>query len=296
MTTLSKATHEPFKTEMFAPVMKGTQGKYLAVLSDTSMDRDEERVSKGCLEKVSRNFGYVAGLIDHENKVLNQVCQWTNKRIVDIDGHAALVAEPKFFDSNPNAKIIKGMLDEGAELGISIGAIVKEYEDQKDCGKVIRTFTDVELLEASFVAIPSNRHGRAMAVAKSFNAKNLKERKKMSEEKIFTQKDFDSKVVEVNKDFETKISDLTKQLESKSTKIVELNKNLEDANKNAEEAEAKVEEAETKVEEAEKALEAEKKASLEKQTFTEQGSDIDMSEEDIEKAFKDGKLPIGKLY
>jgi hypothetical protein len=161
MEETNKASHSEFRTELFAPVMKESNGKYIAVLSDDSVDRDEEKVSKGCIEKLGLDTGYIAGLIDHENKVLGQVAEWTNRKVIEIDGHSALIAEPKFFKSNPNAQIIKGMLDEGAKLGISIGAIVKSY-DEVDGMKV---FTELELLEASFVAIPSNRHGRAMAVA-----------------------------------------------------------------------------------------------------------------------------------
>lgn len=293
MTQTTKATHEAYKTELFAPVMKETTGNYIAVLSDTSVDRDEERVGKSALEKMKLT-GYVAGLIDHENRVLNQVCEWTNKRLTEIDGHTALVAEPKFFESNPNAKIIKGMLDEGAQIGISIGAIVKSYEDNKIDGQIMRTFTDLELLEASFVAIPSNRHGRAIAVAKSFNKSKVET--KMSDDKKFTQKDIDLAVSDMEKKLKSDISDLNKQLESKDSKISELEKQLTEKNDAAEKS---IKDLQEKVTAAEKALDAEKKTSLEKQTFIEKlqknegGSSED--EEEAEKAIKSGKLPIAKF-
>lgn len=294
----TKATHEPFKTELFAPIMKESEGNYIAVLSDTSVDRDGERVGKSALQNSELLSGYTAGLIDHENKVLNQVCSWENKRIVDIDGHTALVAEPKFFLSNPNAKAIKGMLDEGAEIGISIGAIVKNYEDQKVSGKSVRTFTEMELLEASFVAIPSNKHGRAMAVAKSFNPKV----KQMEQE--FTQKDVDSavekKVEEATKALEV---DFKKQLESKDSEISELSKSLEESQKACDEkedekkaAEDAKAEAEKKLEESQKALDEQKKKSLEKQKFADEGNNGDVpTEEQAAKAYSEGKLPFMRI-
>lgn len=282
--TITKATHE--KVELFAPFMKDVEGKYIAVLSDTSIDRDGERVGKSALTKIDSD-GYVAGLMDHENKILNQVCAWINRRVVDSDGHTALIAEPKFFLSNPNAKIIKGMLDEGAEMGISIGAIVKEYEDEKINGKSMKTFTELELLEASFVAIPSNRHGRIVALAKSFG----KSEEKQMTEKTYKQEDVDSAISEAEKKFETKVSELNKQLETKDAEIVKLQKTVEDNKAELDKATSAKEEADSAKEEADKALEEEKKKSLEKQKFADQGGD-DNKEVDAEKAFSEGKLPI----
>ena len=284
--TIAKATHESFKTELFAPIIESNNGKYLAVLSDNSMDRDGERVGKTALHKLEKDNDYLVALIDHENKALNQVAQWVNKRVMEVDGHTALVAEPKFFESNPTAKIIRGMLDEGAKMGISIGAIVKEYEDMKVNGSTVRTFTELELLEASFVAIPSNKHGRAMALAKSF-----KDKMEVSNKMELTQKDvddaIDKKVEEMTKTFVDMVAE-------KDAKIADLTKELEEGVEEKEKSEEAVAEADKKVEEAEKALEVEKKLSLEKQKFTE--PEVDKKpEEDAEKAFSEGKIPVMRL-
>jgi len=288
---ITKSTHE-MNIELFAPVMKEAKGKYIAVLSDTSIDRDGERVGKSALTKIVKKGGYIAALVDHENKVLNQVAQWTNMQLKELDGHTVLIAEPKFFPSNKKAKEIKGMLDEGAEIGISIGAIVKEYEDSKIDGEVMRTFTDLELLEASFVAIPSNRHGRAMlAMAKSFKT-NAGEN--MTE---LTQKDIDMAVEKKESEYTEKIADFKKQLETKDSEIAKLKKDVEDSETAKEESEEKVKEAEEKTEEAEKKIqEAEKKvetaekSSLEKQKIADEAAE--KTHLDAEKAFDEGKLPI----
>jgi len=287
----NKATHE-MNVELFAPVMKESKGKYIAVLSDTSIDRDGERVGKSALTKIVKKGGYIAALVDHENKVLNQVAQWTNMRLKELDGHTVLVAEPKFFPSNKKAKEIKGMLDEGAEIGISIGAIVKEYEeDEKINGDSMRTFTDLELLEASFVAIPSNRHGRAMlAMAKSFKTNK-------GEIMELTQKDIDMAVEKKESEYTEKIADFEKQLETKDSELAKLKKDVEDSEKAKDEAEEKVEESEKAVVDAEaKVAESEKKAkeagkeSLEKQKIADENAQ--KGREDAETALKEGKLPI----
>jgi len=288
MTT--KSTHET-NIELFAPVLKEAKGKYIAVLSDTSIDRDGERVGKSALKKIVAEGGYIAALMDHENKILNQVAQWTNMRLTESEGNVALIAEPKFFKSNPNAVIIQNMLNEGAELGISIGAIVKEYEDEKIEGKSMRTFTNLDLLEASFVAIPSNRHGRAMlAMAKSFNKKTGVQ----TMDNEFTQKDIDLAV-------EKKESEFKKQLGTKDSEIAKLKKDVEEAKEESDKAESeakeKVDEAEAKTEEAEKEAEkkvkAAEKSSLEKQKIADEA--VEKEKETAEKSFEAGNLPIMQM-
>lgn len=270
---LKKSTHKEYRTEMFIPIMKNAKGNYIAVLSDNSVDRDEESISKECIRKLADDDGYLAALLNHDNDIMNLVAEWTNKGCQEIDGYTALIAEPKFYESNPKAKIIKGMIDEGAKPGISIGAIVKNYEDINNK----RVFTELELVEASFVAIPSNRHGRAMAVAKSFN-KPKKEGSQM--DKQFTQKDLDSqiekKVEEINVDFQ-------KQLESKNEEIVKIKSDLQKAIDDVTKEKEKVEK---KVKELEATVEKQKNEAVEKMKFT---KDQELKEE---KSFSEGHLPI----
>jgi HK97 family phage prohead protease len=281
MEEIQKATHE--QITLWAPVIKG-EGKYIAVLSDDSMDRDGEVVGKSALQKALNNDGYTVALMDHQNKVLNQVGEWTNKRMEFIDGHNVLVAEPKFYLSNPNAQIIKGMLDEGAQMGVSIGAIIKSSEKQKINGVDCRVYTDIELLEASFCAIPSNRHGRAMAMAKMFGEHKHMEEIKLEEEtksqeviveKTFTQKEFD----EATNKYVTEKDELQKQFDSlaaeKKLTDEELAKSLSD-----------IKELQTKLEEL-------GKVSMLKGAFqTDEVGDGSKQTADITKAIKEGKLPI----
>jgi len=177
---IHKSTHGYERLDLWQPIVK-SGSKFIAVLSDNSIDREDDIMGKSAFQNIIDSDGYTAALIDHENKVLGQVGEWVNKRIEIIDGHSALVAEPKFYESNPQAKIIKGMLEEGAKLGISIGAIPKAHVNKKIGSRTYREYTDIELLEASFVAIPANKHAHALAIAKSLDKKYMEEQK-MSKE------------------------------------------------------------------------------------------------------------------
>lgn len=278
MEEIQKATHEAI--ELWQPLVKGLNGNYIAVLSDDSIDRDGEIVGKSALHSIMKNDGYTAILLNHKNDVLGQIGEWTNKRLEETNGHTAFVCEPKFYMSNPNAQIIKGCLDEGAQYGISIGAIPKKYEMQKINGKEYLVYTDLELLEASFVAIPANKHGRAMAVAKMFKSK---EENKMSEE---LQKDFDnlkiakSEVDKLYEDATKELSEVKKELESKVSLLKEAKDKLEAATKELE-----------AVEELKKEIENLKSVAVMKGTAGET-IEGENKKAEIEKALADGMLPV----
>jgi predicted nucleic acid-binding Zn-ribbon protein len=260
---MQKATHDD-RIVMHSVVSKNSGGKFIAVLSDDSIDRDGEKMSSEALNKVMKSDGYTVILYDHENKVMNQVGEWTNKRIETIDGHTALVAEPKFYESNPNAKILKGMLEEGAKMGVSIGAIPKDYRMEKINGKDTRVYTDLELLEASFVAIPSNRHGMAMAVAKM--AKSIKTYDEVNK-------------MEKHEELQKSLEDVNKQLSAKTEAFDELTKNFEGVNK---QLESVTKELET-VQETVKAL------TVEKETLAEEVENKESEKAELQKNLEEAQ-------
>ncbi len=158
---------------LYGKLFKTKNNTYKAVLSDDSVDREHEIVGKEFLKSALDEK--TVGLINHKNDVLGMICEWTDKEIRTVKGHNALVATPKWFDSNPNTQIIKGMLEEGANIGLSIGAIPKDHDVVKRNGKEIKRWTSGEIIEASFVAIPANKHAQISAVAKQLNLNKKKE-------------------------------------------------------------------------------------------------------------------------
>jgi len=227
---MEKSTNGFEKTdriELFQSLMKQPDGKYIAVLSDDSIDRDGDIIGKSALNKViNDDNGVVSILVDHKNEVNNLVGHWVNRRMEVIDGHNALVAEPKFYLSNPQAQIIKGMLDDGAQMGISIGAIPSESKKVKLNGKTHTEFTALELLEASFVAIPANKHAHAVAIAKSLSLNKNEEVSTMTEEQI--DKKLDDNVVTEELEKSNELETLQKEFDVfKTESDAELNKNKE---------------------------------------------------------------------
>ncbi len=228
------------------PITKTAKG-YRGIISDTSIDRDDEFMGKELIDKWGKKDFYLPILLDHENKVLSNVGKWVDKEVIQNKGHNALKVSPYFFESNPNSKIVKGMLDEGAELGLSIGAIPKGFEEVDIDGERFRKWTDAELVEASFVPVASNRNSYA-AVAKSFN--------------------LEENYHKINK------SQGGKNTMSETEE--EIKKTLEEAKKTLAEAEAIKKEAEDKVKEdaeaeakAKEEAEAKEKADAEKYTVVE---------------------------
>lgn len=171
---------EGVEKKLYAPVVKSAKGEYVAVLSDTSLDRDEEFIGKKFLESAASQE-FLPGLLDHENKALNTVCEWVNKRVEKNGEHYCLRAEPKFYLSNPNAQILKAMLDEGARIGISITAIPKSKREVEKNGNKYTEYVDGEMMSADWVGIPANKNAcgekvlaKHFATAKGFLEKEQK--------------------------------------------------------------------------------------------------------------------------
>ena len=280
------------KIKLLQVLSKSTDGKYRAVLSDTSIDRDDEIVSEKALTDSCMTKGQTPILLNHDNDITKRIGHWTNKKIEKFNGHSAFTAEPVFYKSNPTGMMIKGMLDEGAELGISIGAIVKETSETTFENKSYTTYDKIELLEASFVGVPSNRNGMAMAVAKMFGGKT-----KMAEDMIKKveldnlQKSHD----EMKKEFEVVKTELEKSVNEKELKIVELEKACADSEEKAkqtDEEKKKADEDKKKADEEKKSVDAELEKIKNSAVYKGNFGLVESEEEIKNKAYEAGKLPI----
>lgn len=283
------------KVNLWMPITKNPQtGKYHAVLSDDSLDRDEERMGKELIDSWSSK-GSLPALANHENAMEKWVGGWENIKSIQKGNNNALIADPWFFskEANPLAHQIKKQIDEAIEKnlnpGISVGAIMKGTRTEKVNGKQIRVFTKGELVEATWVPIQSNRNANYGHIAKKFNL-NFKE-DKMTD--IITQKDIDSAVEKKVEE----LSKVSKQLDEVKKQVEDLTKSVEEAEGKVEEAEKVKEEAKAETEKANKELKEVKEKALEKQKFSDQGATDDkvLTVEDVDKALADGKMPIGRF-
>ena len=203
--------------KLFAPITKTVNGSTEAILSDTSIDLDNEIIGKKFLQKAA-DSELIRGLVDHENKALNTVCEWVNKRVVSKGSENALIAEPRWFESNPQAVILKNMIEKDqAPMGISITAIPTSHDEVERDGKTYKRWTDGKIISADFVGIPANEHSKAMVIAKKFVEVN----------KVDTEisKEF---TAEVNKIVEAALEEISKasQLDALDKKLDELTKAL----------------------------------------------------------------------
>lgn len=164
-------------TNLWMPVTKTATGKFVGILSDTSLDRDDEFMSKELLDSWVKNHLTIKALANHENKMQSWIGGWNNLKVIEKNGHHALTAEPWFFDkeANPLAyqvqKQVEQALEHGENAGISIGAIPKGSTKKEIEGKNYKVYTDAELLEATWVPVQSNRNASFGHIAKSFDYK-----------------------------------------------------------------------------------------------------------------------------
>lgn len=167
-------TTEKTMIKAFMPVTKNVNGKFMGILSDTSMDRDREFMGKEMIETWAVN-GNVKALANHENKMQSWVGGWREMKTVSKGANTALMAEPWFFskEANPLADQIKKQveeaLDRGENPGISVGVIPTASEMREIDGKKYKVYTEGELVEATWVPIQSNRGATYGHVAKAFN-------------------------------------------------------------------------------------------------------------------------------
>lgn len=165
------------------PLSKDISGAFIGILSDNSIDRDGEFMSKSLLQSWVNNKTALPMLANHENKIEKLIGGWHEKQLISKGDSHAMVAKPFFLESNPLAVQTKAMVEEclakGLGVGISIGAIPKGKMVEKEVdGKTYKGYTDAEILEATIVPIQSNRNATFLAMAKSFDI-NTEEENKM---------------------------------------------------------------------------------------------------------------------
>ena len=186
---------EKIEIKAWMPVTKNLSGEFVGILSDTSMDRDNEFMSKELINSWAAKNKTLKALANHENKMQSWVGGWNNLKSVEKGRNSALLANPWFFskEANPLADQIKKQVEEAIEKGlnpgISIGAIQTASENREIDGKMYKVFTEAELVEATWVPIQYNRNASFGHVAKGFDIdlteKDIDtEEMKMSDEKV----------------------------------------------------------------------------------------------------------------
>ncbi|MFA5406729.1 MAG: hypothetical protein WC307_05220 [Candidatus Nanoarchaeia archaeon] len=228
--------------KLFVPIIKSVKDSktetkeyaYTGILSDDSLDRDDEMMSPELLKEWAKK-GSIPGIMNHENKIENYIADFNNLRTVEQDGRTLLVGDIEFFDV-PEAKSVELKVIKGKHTGLSISAIPQDYsmvkKEVRGKDKEIKMFTKGELLEGSFIPIQSNRYAQALAFAKSFDLKKFEKpevvmmEEKIEEEKPLVDKEEVKEEVKTEEVVEEKSFDFKKAFADLNNRLSVLEKSL----------------------------------------------------------------------
>lgn len=127
-------------------------GEWEAVLSAPTVDRDGEVIDKGAFEPLPESIP-IHAYHDFSDPVGRGQPFYDGDQLKARGGYA----------STPRAQEIRTLVEEGVIANMSVGFMAAEREERDG----IPTVTKAELLEASFVSVPSNREA-AVLLAKSY--------------------------------------------------------------------------------------------------------------------------------
>ena len=166
------------KRQLWMPLQKTQSGDFLGILSDDSLDRDDEIVGEPVHAEIATKKALPA-LVDHRNAMNSFAGGWTNIEHIKKTGKSAVMAKLTIFKSNPNTSWINELIKEANELGLGVGvsisAIPLEYKWVKINGEKKKMWTKAEILEATLTPLQSNRNSFTF-IAKSFDVDNYLEK------------------------------------------------------------------------------------------------------------------------
>lgn len=126
-------------------------GEFEAILSMPTLDRDKEVVDSGAFNPLPESIPIH---VDHNMSVRSLVARGRPY----YEGETLMVSGK--FASSPDAQLVRQLAVEGILDSMSVGFLdAKRYTDEKGVPHIGRG----ELIEASFVTVPSNREALVMA-------------------------------------------------------------------------------------------------------------------------------------
>ena len=135
-----------------------TRYRLKGTISTTSIDRDQEAVSKSCLKGMEASIKNKKLPIfgNHEHSWENMIGYADNAELNGEVLDAEILTD--FEETNPKVGQLIGKYQAGFPLMFSIGGKVKKSSERSEpsLGKNIRIIEEVELFEASIVGIGSN--------------------------------------------------------------------------------------------------------------------------------------------
>jgi HK97 family phage prohead protease len=145
--------------EVKAAASEQPNGEFEIVMSTDSVDRDGEIIVKGAFDPLPDSIP-VHAFHNFDDPI--------GRAIPGYDDQGRLVGRG-FYAGTPRAQEIRQLVTDGVIGHTSVGFMAAERDDKGD-GPV--KITSGELLEVSFVSVPSNRDARVLA-AKDFYVGNV---------------------------------------------------------------------------------------------------------------------------
>jgi hypothetical protein len=135
-----------------------TRYRLTGTVSTTSLDRDEERVTRACMQDMATRIKAKPMPIfgNHEHSWENMLGFADNAEVLDNELQVSIVTD--YAETNPKIPHLMGKMDGQMPLGLSIGGEVKEWHEawEPSLKKKIKLIDKVDLWETSIVGIPAN--------------------------------------------------------------------------------------------------------------------------------------------
>ena len=227
--------------KIWIPIKK-TGDKFNAILTDTSLDSDNEMMAESVMDQLKTKMALPA-LADHDNSMGSWIGGFKNLEKVNKNGHWAIKGEPNFFskEANPKAAQIKKQMEEAQEMGlsagISIGARPIASKTVQRDGKDVKQWTELDVREATFTPVQSNTNSYAY-VAKSFGLEGQEKILKKTDETINKKPE----VTNMSKEEEAKKLELEKKMDADKKKKADEDAKKAEADKKAADDKKKSEE------------------------------------------------------
>ena len=242
---LQKNKVNPNIRHIYVPLIKKGNG-YLAIISDNSIDRDNEFMGRDLLAKWAES-GALPALIDHENSMKSWAGAFKNFRLDEqvINGKNRVMLKSDFIPTktNPNTNWIGSAIEEADEMGvplaISIGAIPSDFETVVIGGKEFKKWTAAEPCESTIVPFGSNRTAQ-VTIAKALKDYALFSKKNDGGATMAGEDD------PKPEDLKKQVEDLKDKLEKSESKFATLSEEMTELKKQAEAGAPKTPEADPK--------------------------------------------------
>lgn len=165
--------------KIFAPMLKASMGpdnkmRLHGIASSTVKDRHGDTMSSSALEDMERSANNnLTIFLNHSYTVPEDVAGHVERAIirshpVDPDIHD-LALDIVINESNQRARDAWAAINDGTQLGLSIGAMIPEGGAKRDRSTGAYQIDHVELLETSLVGVPANPRSWVEYAVKSLN-------------------------------------------------------------------------------------------------------------------------------